>query len=124
MDTKTDTLAESMLGSHSGLSNAVYDTESSLLMLSGIGKLITIIDMKNMHETPLLIDEHALSRREILCMEFMESGKGVLALTDDNQLRYFSLDIQTYISRISKKYPKPLKQEELELILGRDMLFD
>jgi len=121
VDTKSDTLEEVILGSHSGLTDAVYDTKTGLLMVSGVGKLISVIDVRKLYDKPLMIEEHALNRSDILCMEFTDSGDGILALTADNTIRYFSLDLKTYIGRIERKYLKPLNEDEQQLILGRDM---
>jgi len=72
-------------------------------------------------EKPIVIEEHSLNRSAVLGIGI--DGDGVLyALTADNCIRYFNLDIETNVAEISKQMPSLLKQEELELILGRDFL--
>ena len=122
VDTKSDTEVDMMLGSHSGLLDAVYDTSSGLLMISGANKCLSIVNMRNMRAKPIQIEDHAFNRKEIMSIGFSADGQAVLSLTSDNVLRCFYLEIDTYMDRIAAKYPKPLNQEELELILGRDFL--
>jgi hypothetical protein len=52
----------------------------------------------------------------------LASKNTIYALTEDNEIRYFNLDIKANVAEIEKQMPPLLKQEELELILGRDFL--
>ncbi len=122
VDTRQDAEVDMMLGSHSGLLDAVYDRNNGRLMISGSNKCLSIVNMRNLRVKPIQIEDHAFNRKDIVSIGFSSDGSAVLSLTSDNVLRCFYLEIDTYMDRIAAKYPKPLNQEELELILGRDFL--
>jgi hypothetical protein len=121
VDMTTDTQADAMLGGHSGFQEAVYDTETGYLMISSLDKRITIIKTRSLLEKPVVIEEHSLNRSDVLGIG-LAGGETIYALTADNSIRYFDLDIQANVDEISKQMPPLLNQEELELILGRDFL--
>jgi hypothetical protein len=121
VDMITDTRTDAMLGGHSEFQEAVYDTPTGYLMISSHDKRITVIKTRSLEEKPVVIEEHSLNRSKILSFGLADGGT-IYALTDDNMIRYFNLDIDANVAEISKQMPPLLKQEELELILGRDFL--
>ncbi|MCQ2252769.1 MAG: hypothetical protein MJZ61_04890 [Bacteroidales bacterium] len=121
VDVMTDTKVDAMLGGHSGLESAVYDSQQNLLALSGSDHRVTIINTQNLSEKPTVIEEHLLNRSSILA-HGIGPGRTTFVLTDDNALRYFSLDISMYIDQIKSRMIMPLNEDELQLILGRDFL--
>ena len=110
-----------MLGGHSEFQEAVYDTETGYLMISSLDKRITVIKTRSIAEKPVVIEEHSLNRSNILSIG-LASKNTIYALTEDNAIRHFNLDIKANVAEIEKQMPPLLKQEELELILGRDFL--
>ena len=90
-------------------------------MISSLDKRITVIKTRSLTDKPVVIEEHSLNRSDVLCVG-LDSGGLIYALTADNAIRCFNLDIEANVAVISKQSPNPLKQEELELILGRDFL--
>jgi hypothetical protein len=120
VDMRTDTQVFEMLGSHSGFKDAVYDTETGFLVISSVDKRISIINTRDITAKPVIIEEHSLNRAGVLCVGI--TGNMVYALTEDNEIRYFNYSIEPYIKEIDKLAPYPLKQEEIELLLGRDFL--
>ena len=121
VDMTTDTQADAMLGGHSEFQEAVYDTETGYLMISSLDKRITVIKTRSIAEKPVVIEEHSLNRSNILSIG-LASNNTIYALTEDNAIRYFNLDIKYNVAEIEKQMPLQLKQDELELILGRDFL--
>lgn len=121
VDMITDTRTDAMLGGHSGFQEAIYDTHTGYLMISSLDKQITVIKTHTMEDKPIVIEEHAFNRSDILSIGLAE-GDIIYALTTDNIIRYFNLNIEANVAEISKQMPPQLKQEELELILGRDFL--
>ena len=119
VDMTTDTMADAMLGGHSGFQEAVYDTPTGYLMISSLDKRITVIKTRTPLEKPVVIEEHSLNRSDVLAIG-LASGQVLYALTADNAIRFFNLDVEANVAEIKKMSPMPLKQEELELILGRD----
>jgi WD40 repeat protein len=119
VDMTTDTQADAMLGGHSGFQEAVYDTETGYLMISSLDKRITVIKTRTPLEKPVVIEEHSLNRSDVLAIG-LASGQVLYALTADNAIRFFNLDVEANVAEIKKMSPMPLNQEELELILGRD----
>ena len=88
-------------------------------MISSLDKRITVIKTRSIAEKPVVIEEHLLNRSNILSIG-LASNNTIYALTEDNEIRYFNLDIEANVAEINKQMPPPLKKEELELILGRD----
>ena len=121
VDMTTDTQADAMLGGHSGFQEAVYDTGTGYLMISSLDKRITVIKTRSPLEKPVVIEEHSLNRSDVLAIG-LAGGKVLYALTADNAIRYFYLELEKNVNEIEKTMPTPLNQEELELILGRDFL--
>ena len=121
MDMTTDTKADAMLGGHAEFQEAIYDTKTGYLMISSLDKRITVIKTRSIAEKPVVIEEHSLNRSNILSIG-LASNNTIYALTEDNEIRYFNLDIEANVAEIKKQMPPLLKQEELELILGRDFL--
>ncbi len=121
VDMITDTRTDAMLGGHSEFQEAVYDTRTGYLMISSLDKRITVIKTRALEEKPVVIEEHALNRSDILSIGLADDDV-IYALTEDNAIRYFNLNIKANVAEISKQMPPLLKKEELELILGRDFL--
>ncbi|MBQ2098881.1 MAG: WD40 repeat domain-containing protein, partial [Bacteroidales bacterium] len=121
VDMTTDTKADAMLGGHAEFQEAIYDTKTGYLMISSLDKRITVIKTRSPLEKPVVIEEHSLNRSEVLAIG-LAGDKVLYALTADNDIRFFNLEVEDNVAEIEKMMPPPLKLEELELILGRDFL--
>lgn len=114
-----DQETDQMPGGHSKLENLIYDQNTGILALSSADKRISLINTNDLNEKPLVIEEHSLDNHKVKCMGF--NGKGVLfALTDDNRLRQWDTNPDTYANALSTMNLAPLSENEWNLILGRE----
>lgn len=120
LDTKTDTQADAMLGGHSGLQGGVYDKNTGLLALYSVDKRISLINTQNLADKPVSIEEHSLNKSGVLCLGIASNGV-LYALTSDNSMRYFYMDIEEYNKMIEPLSLLNLSQDEWHLIFGRDI---
>ena len=116
-DTEADKMSP---GTHSKIDNLAYDPKTGILAISSADKRITLYNTNNFTERPLVIEEHSLGNHRVKSMCF--NNKGVLfAITDDNRLRFWDTDPDTYINTLSALNLEPLSQSELNLYLGSDI---
>ena len=119
VDMTADAAVKTMAGGHSKLENMLYDQASGILALSSADKRISLINTNDFDEKPLVIEEHSLGNRKVKCMAF--NHKGVLfALTDDNKLRQWDTNPETYSSALAAMNLSPLSDTEWNLIMGRE----
>ena len=118
VDTKSDTQAEKIAGSYSGLQNVVYNIHSGLLAVSGVDNRITIINTRDDAAKRLVIEQHSLNRQPVVCMGYA-SDDILYVLTADNALRYFYMDIQKYMQKVkSADGIMFLNDQKLKVFLG------
>ncbi|MBQ5454014.1 MAG: hypothetical protein IIT56_13650 [Bacteroidales bacterium] len=120
VDTKSDTQAEKIAGSYSGLQNVVYNIHSGLLAVSGVDNRITIINTRDDAAKRLVIEQHSLNRQPVVCMGYA-SDDILYVLTADNALRYFYMDIQKYMQKVkSADGIMFLNDQKLKVFLGEE----
>ena len=102
---------------HSKLENMLYDSNTGILALASADKRISLINTNDFQAKPLVIEEHSLGNSKVKSMIF--NDKGVLfALTDDNKLRFWDTDVNTYANTLSALRLAPLTDTEWNWILG------
>ena len=72
-----------------------------------------------MNAKPLSIEEHSLNGNKVRDIGFNSRGM-FFALTDENVIRFWDTDIEQYAKTIESMQPKPLTNEEKQLIFGSD----
>ena len=114
-----DTPSVSMTGGHTKIEDMVYDPVRGILALSSADNRITLINTNDFDENPLVIEEHSLDNRDVLCMGFNKSGI-LFAITDDNKLRFWDTDPSAYEDAVMSMRLAPLSDAEWKLILGKE----
>ena len=114
-----DTKGLRMVGGHSKLENLIYDPKSGILALSSADKRISLINTNDFNQKPLVIEEHSLGNKKVKCMGFNNNGV-LFALTDDNRLRFWDTNPQTYSNALAAMYLADLSDNEWNLIMGRE----
>ncbi len=110
---------EKIAGTHTKLENVLYDPVSGIIAISSADKRITLINAIDIHDKPLVIEEHSLNNYRAKCMCF--NNKGVLfVLTDDNLMRFWDTNPSAYANTLADMKLSPLSQSEWNMILGRD----
>ena len=114
-----DTKGDKRTVAHSKLEHLVYDPKTGILALASADKRISLINTNDFKEKPLVIEEHSLDNNRVKGMGF--NNKGVLfAITDDNKLRLWDTNPDTYASSLSAMNLAPLSQTDWDLIMGHD----
>ena len=114
-----DTKGLRMVGGHSKLENLIYDPKSGILALSSADKRISLINTNDFNQKPLVIEEHSLGNKKVKCMGFNNNGV-LFALTDDNRLRFWDTNPQTYSNALAAMNLADLSDNEWNLIMGRE----
>ena len=108
-----------MAGGHSKLDNVIYDHNTGILAISSADKRISLVNTNDFSEKPLVIEEHSLDNHKVKGMGFNKQGV-LFVLTDDNKLRLWDTNPDTYSATLSTMNLAPLSETEWNLILGRD----
>ncbi len=119
VDLTDDSTVSNMVAGHSKLENLLYDPSSGILAISSADKRISLINTNDLKQKPLVIEEHSLGNSKVKCMGF--NSKGVLfALTDDNILRFWDPNPETYSKALSSMNLTSLSDTEWNLIMGSE----
>jgi hypothetical protein len=117
LDLTSGKITGSMAVGHSKLENMLYDSNTGILALASADKRISLINTNDFQAKPLVIEEHCLGNSKVKAMSF--NNKGVLfVLTDDNKLRFWDTDVNTYANTLSAMKLAPLSNTEWNWILG------
>jgi WD40 repeat protein len=117
LDLTSGKITGSMAVGHSKLENMLYDSNTGILALASADKRISLINTNDFQAKPLVIEEHSLGNSKVKAMSF--NNKGVLfVLTDDNKLRFWDTDVNTYANTLSAMKLAPLSNTEWNWILG------
>ena len=118
LDLKTGTKESDMLGAHNRIEKIVYDNESKYMAMSSLGNRISIINSNSNNSKPMVVDDFLLHNFPVKNICF--SNGTMFVLTEENVIRYFDLDINTYAQELIDMKVAELTQQECGLILGKD----
>lgn len=119
LDLKTGTKESDMLGAHNRIERIVYDENTKYLAMASLGNRISVLNIKRRNAKPFVVDDFMLHNFPIKNIGFNDEGT-MFVLTEENVIRYFDLDINSYAQELADEKVTELTRQEYGLILGKD----
>ncbi|MBO4372161.1 MAG: hypothetical protein J5826_04445 [Bacteroidales bacterium] len=119
LDLKTGTKESDMLGAHNRIERIIYDENTKYMAMTSLGNRISVINAKRRNNKPLVVDDFMLHNFPVKSISFNSEGT-MFVLTEENVIRFFDLDINTYAQELAEEKISELTRQEYGLILGKD----
>ena len=110
-----DKQAKILMVSLSRIEDLVYNETSKLLAIATADKKITLINIENTDEKPIVINDNRKSKQLFL----NQTGR-VFSLSENNYLRYWETETDKYLAIVKKHVTRSFTKEEWNFYVGEE----